>query len=253
MSKEKNLWALPESTGPGIQFQTEISDIAAALHSLQETASKLRISIVGQREEFSSFMVSVLDETNCFQIDELIPFEGNELLQPGVEIAIKVHNKGVKLWFDCTLLEAAVSEGIKSYICHFPKKIGLQQKRAHYRIGFRLLDRPSLSVKVGNSWLQRIKLCDLSPKGIGLLLTSLPDQMQSGEEIYCRMTLQNQEFPFHATITHISTKPRHRGYHIGLEFTEESLSTDFTRRLAKYMMGLQRQRIRNSASPVVED
>lgn len=253
MSKVKNLSVQPESPDLGIQVQTEISDIATTLHSLEGTGSKLKVSISDQAEHYSSFVLSVLDQGDNFQIDELIPFDGNNLMNPGVELSMEVQTQEVKIWFSSTLREATISDGIRSYSCEYPEKIELQQKRKHYRIGFILLDRPSLSVKVGDTWLQRVKLSDLSPSGVGIALSNIPDQLQTGEEIYCRMTVHGQEYPFFATVTHISEKPRHRGFHIGLKFTEESLSPDFTRRLSKYMMTLQRKRIRNWADVPVDN
>lgn len=251
MSKEKNHWVLPESTDFGIQVQTEFSEIATTLHSLEGKGSKLRVSIAGDQEEFCSFVISVLDQGNNFQIDELIPFAGNNLMTPGTELAMEVQNEEVSLWFNSVVLESSSAEGIKSHTCLFPEKIELQQKRKHYRIGFLMLERPSLCVKVGDLWLQKVKLCDISPSGVGVSISKVPEQMQTDANIYCRMTIQGQEYPFFATITHISEKPRHGGYHIGMKFTEESLSPEFTKRLSKYLMGLQRQRIRNWSNLLV--
>lgn len=247
MSKKRNLWAQPESEDFGIQIQTQAAEIAATMHSLEGGNNKLRINIAGRQEEFSSFVISVNDLAGSFQIDELIPFEGNNLMQPGLNLSIKMQSKSIKVWFDCQLLENTDSKGIKSYNCRLPEKVGVQQKRQHYRIGLRPTERPSLCVRVEDDWIQRVKLCDLSPKGVGVSLSYIPEALQTGEEVYCRMTMYGQEYPFFATVTHVSEKPRQQDFHIGLKFVEKTLSPEFIRHLGKYSMGLQRQRIRNAS------
>lgn len=237
---DKNKYARPKNPS----FLTEPNKIIRVLREIKADSLLCSIEINGSRGSYNSSILSVKTNPNSIILDELIPADGNALLQEKKALKLSTFHQGVHLAFNLTQIETGISNGITYYKAPLPKQIFYPQQRKSPRIKTNSALIPFSGVVQGGN-LVRGHLFDLSHDGacIHINLPANIDKIQHGDKIKkCQINFDNFTINFEFTVYLAKSIKGSSKMYIGGAF--ENLSSKSQAKLADYITALELNNIR---------
>jgi c-di-GMP-binding flagellar brake protein YcgR len=232
------------STQENPNFITEPLKIVKLLNEIEGSSPLCGVQIEGYSREFSSSILGVKDDKHLIMLDELVPRDGNILLQNHKAAKVLVLHKGIHLAFNVTEIEIGFSRGITYYKCKLPDRIYYPQRRRAHRIDVGSLHIPFSGIADKTRSSISGYLFDLSRSGIGIQLPSNRARLQRGDTIHgCQISFDDYVMDFDLSVRFV--KPGQTGSSkmlIGGLF--ENMSTRSETKLSYFITSLERVEIR---------
>ena len=121
-------------------FLTDPEKIVKLLSDIEASSPLCTIQVEGSGEEYSSSILGVKPEKNAIILDELVPKEGNAVLQRSKALKLLAFHKGIHLSFNLTGIEVGFSRGITYYKGLIPERIYYPQRWRAARIVMSSID-----------------------------------------------------------------------------------------------------------------
>jgi c-di-GMP-binding flagellar brake protein YcgR len=225
-------------------FITNPEKIVKLLSEIEVSSPLCTIQIEGSNEEYSSSILGVKADKNAIILDELIPKEGNAILQRSRALKLLTFHKGIHLSFNLNNLEIGHSRGISYYKALIPERIYYPQRRRSPRIEISTIDIPFNGVAQRTGLSVVGYLFDLSRDGAGIDMPANRARVQRGDKIKgCQISFEDYVMEFDFIVRFV--KPVSVGsskVQIGGFF--ESLSAKSQSKLSYFITSLERVEIR---------
>ena len=112
---------------------TAPEDVYGALRKIVLMETPVKVHIEGSKEEFRSAITKAELKSRSFFMDQLIPFEGNELIRQGHRFSIECDSQGVRIEFKVTG-RMKFNSAKEQYRIEFPESLLYLQRRTAYRV-----------------------------------------------------------------------------------------------------------------------
>lgn len=229
-------------------FVTEPHKIAKLLQDIEATSPLCTITFDGMKEEFSSSILTVNTLENQLILDELLPAQGNTILQRKKSLKLSTHFNGIHLAFKLGNVKTGSSQGMAYYKADFPNRIYYPQRRKAPRIEITTIYIPFTGIASKNNISIGGSVFDISRSGIGIKLPDNRSRIQRGDVIKkCNITLDDYTLEFDLAVRFVKRigagNPQ---TNIGGNF--ENLSTKSQNKLSYFLASLERQEIRKQKS-----
>ncbi|MGZ4960063.1 MAG: flagellar brake protein [Methylomonas sp.] len=225
-------------------FLTEPEKIVKLLSEIEASSPLCTIQIEDSNEDYSSSILDIKVNKNTIILDELIPREGNALLQRKKALKLFTFHKGIHLSFNLEKLETGHSHGITYYKALIPGRVYYPQRRRSPRIEIRTIDISFSGVaqRTGVSVVGYV--FDLSRDGAGIEIPVNRARVQRGDKIKgCQISFEDYVMDFDFNVRFV--KPVSTGsskVQIGGFF--ENLSPKSQSKLSHFITSLERVEIR---------
>jgi len=113
---------------------SHIQKIVEIFQLLKLDRTVLKINLPEAKLPYSSSVLTVDEKKMQFTLDEILPQDGNKLLQQYGRLIAHAQVRGAKLSFETYLIGSEKSKQFSSYICHLPETISYIQRRSEFRI-----------------------------------------------------------------------------------------------------------------------
>jgi c-di-GMP-binding flagellar brake protein YcgR len=224
---------------------TDKTRITVLLEKLLKQRDLLTIKLSNQPSPFSSAIIEVDRDNDCFILDELKPEKGDELLRQDPTLHIEGHLDGVSINFDSTVIEFGSDNNIPFYKLPIPGEIDYHQRRQAVRVRLSAANPLPISFKDPNGRSFDAEIEDLSVGGLrARFKTDLPHSLETGDELTCSFLIPpdnkekiNCKFIIRV-IQHEKDTSTNRPAFMGGQFL--SLEKPLERKLQRAIMTLQR-------------
>lgn len=225
-------------------FVTEPHRIKKLLQDIENTSPLCTVTFDGIKEEFSSSVLSINPLENQLILDELIPEQGNALLQRKQSLKLSTYCHGIHLAFKLDKIQAASSQGMAYYKADFPSRIYYPQRRKAPRIEITAIHIPFAGIASKNNISIGGSIFDISRSGLGIKLPDNRARIQRGDIIKkCRITIDDYDMEFDFVVRFAKRAgPNATQTNIGGHF--ENLSGKSQNKLSYFIASLERQEIR---------
>jgi c-di-GMP-binding flagellar brake protein YcgR len=218
-------------------------EIATHLALLLASRTTLGISIEEGREVYLSRTLEILPEAGYLVLDELAPIEGHRRLGVGSRLLVTARSRGTLLRFFSEVQDIGSERGMAYYRLRWPRLIGLQQRRRHFRVFVPLSQRVPLLLATDEDVRLQGELRDLSVSGFSARLPDqLPIRLMAGQVLpSCRLALPDHGQLILPVELRYLEPPRNerRSARIGGRFLR--LSTPQERQLEKMVRAIERE------------
>lgn len=225
-------------------FITNPEKIVKLLSEIEVSSPLCTIQIEGSDEDYSSSILGIKVDKNSIILDELIPKEGNAILQRRRALKLLTFHKGIHLSFNLNDLEIGHSRGISYYKASIPERIYYPQRRRSPRIEISAIDIPFNGVAQRTGLSVVGYLFDLSRDGAGIDMPANRARVQRGDKIKgCQISFEDYVMEFDFIVRFV--KPVSVGsskVQIGGFF--ENLSSKSQAKLSYFITSLERVEIR---------
>ena len=202
-----------------------------------------------QHKLFNSYFLNLYEKGGLCQLvlDELMPKQGNELIQPGQAIVISCSHQGVEYKFKTRIVEIERDKDSVLYFAEQPCKISKSQPRNAYRVPVKKFTSIPISIITKGRGILKGSLADISNSGVGISIPkSISPPIHNNERINsCYITLDNGEtLEFSLQVKHVVFNSFDQSTYVGgsyLDFKKQSKRT-----LDKLVARLQREERRRS-------
>lgn len=178
-------------------FITERDKIATLLSDIETNSPLCTIKIGDSDDEYNSSILGIKSDKNLIILDELIPREGNSILQNTKSLKLSTFHKGIHLAFNLSDVEAGYSKGILYYKATLPDRIFYPQRRRSPRIEISTIDIAFSGVSERTGISVNGYLFDLSRGGAGIDLPSNRARIQRGDKIKnCQISFDDYAMDF---------------------------------------------------------
>jgi len=175
------------------EIVTDPVRVCSILRKIHDSRSLLSVTLPGVEGHFSTTLLEVSAENNCFELDELSPTSGHKQLLKIKQLRVYARLQGgVDARFNCKLKRLRKSDGYLSYVLHIPEKVDYYELRAYFRVPLSASTIIPVTLSIADYQLE-VRLTDLSQGGIGLLNSDLPLEVEVGEIIPCSIALAPKE------------------------------------------------------------
>jgi len=132
---------------------------------LQRTGLSVYSRALGGR--FTSLLLEIRADESCLLLDELIPSQGHDGVQPGLKMAVEARLDGVPVSFESEVLDIGEDPKGFFYRVSLPSTVTRRQRRQHHRVpaGGRHL---VASLGDANGNVSEGEIVDLSAAGIAI-------------------------------------------------------------------------------------
>lgn len=225
-------------------FLTDPERIVKLLCEIEASSPLCTIQIEGSDEDYSSSILDIKVNKNAIILDELIPKEGNALLQGRKALKLFTFHKGIHLSFNLENLEIGHSHGIIYYKALIPERIYYPQRRRSPRIEISAIDIAFSGVaqRTGISVVGYV--FDLSRDGAGIEIPVNRARVQRGDKIKgCQISFEDYVMDFDFSVRFV--KPASVGsskVQVGGFF--QNLSTKSQSKLSYFITSMERVEIR---------
>jgi len=191
-------------------------EIVANLRQLQQNHDPLIISFPERSQRFQSYVIDVDRERSRVVLDEIIPSDGERLLQNGEPFRVEAFHDGVRVAWECRgSVEITEHEGVRCYVSPMPEEVHYHQRRNAFRAALKQSEQ--ITVELAGDKLRtplQGLLLDISATGCKLRIPGdVSSSLQAGQ-VYERFTAR---LPFGAMTTPIEV--RHIQYEGKLDIT----------------------------------
>ncbi len=220
--------------------------VTAFLDNFRARRSPLSLTIPGYNEVYTSYILSI--DEHQLHIDQLMPGIGNQLLQPGQSLEVRLNHQRVTYFFRSEHIAQAVDAS--DFLYHRvsrPAQVRLTEKRASYRVQPKLLDRPQVDVAITPGQSCRARLENISTNGACIRLKGNHSALELiDNRIRCEIQLVGLGMlSCEATVRHHQHVAVINESRLGVEFRQVPGAS--SRKLHQALMQLQRQSIRGYA------
>jgi c-di-GMP-binding flagellar brake protein YcgR len=176
-------------------FLIEPNKINKVLREIEATFLLCTVQIDGSKRSYSTSILKIETATNTIVLDELIPKEGNALLQEKKALKLSTFHQGLHLAFNLSQIESGIENGVTYYKAPLPERIFYPQRRKSPRVKVSLMDISFSGIAQGGT-LVRGHVFDLSQEGAGINV-NLPmhmhtDPIQRGDKLKkCQIVFDN--------------------------------------------------------------
>jgi len=219
--------------------------ITVLLEKLLKQRDLLTIKLSNQPAPFSSAVIEVDRDNDCFILDELKPEKGDELLRQDPTLHIKGHLEGVSINFDSTVAEFGNDNNIPFYKLPIPSNIDYHQRRQAVRVRLSAASPLPVTFTDNNGQAFAAEMEDLSVGGLRARFKSnLPQSLETGAELSCSFLIppDNKEKIncklIIRVIQHEKDRDSNRQAFLGGQFV--SMEKPLERKLQRAIMALQR-------------
>ncbi len=218
-------------------------EIASQLALLLASRATLGIGIEEGQEVYLSRALEIVPEDGYLVLDELVPSEGNQRLRSGTRILVTARSRGTLLRFYTEVQEIASERGLAYYRLRWPRLIGLQQRRRHFRVFVPMSQSVPVLLATDDDVRLQGELRDLSVSGFSARLPEqLPVRLVTGQVLpSCRLALPDHGQVIVPVELRYLEAPRdqRRSARIGGRFLR--LSTQTERQLEKMVRAIERE------------
>jgi len=218
-------------------------EIATRLSLLLTSRATLGVSIEEGHEVYLSRALEIMPEAGYLVLDELTPAEGHRRLRSGSRLLVTARSRGTLLRFFCEVQDIAEDHGMAYYRLRWPRLIGMQQRRHHFRVFVPLSQRLPVLLSTDEDVCIQGELRDLSVSGFS---ARLPEQLTvrlvAGQVLpSCRLTLPELGQLIVPVELRYLDPPRdqRRSLRIGGRFLR--ISTQTERQLQKMVRAIERE------------
>lgn len=225
-------------------FLTSRKQVIELLSEIEGRSPLCTIQIEGENVEYSSSILGIKIDKNTIILDELIPPEGNAILQQRKALKLFTFHKGIHLSFNLKNLEIGHSRGITYYKAALPERIYYPQRRRSPRIAISTVDIPFNGVAQRTGLSVAGYVFDLSRDGAGIDVPVNRARIQRGDLISnCQIKFEGYVMDFDFNVRFVKAiSVGSSKVQIGGVF--ESLSAKNQSKLAHYIASLEREEIR---------
>ncbi len=165
-------------------------EILANLRPLLDNHIPLIIRFAERSQRFQSFIVELNREGGSLALDELIPTDGERLLDAGEPFNVEGFYEGARIAWEVRAARADELDGVRCYRTELPTELVYHQRRNAYRA---ILDGPTVPATLSDKRLPQPlegRVVDLSATGCRLRLPgNRIHGLQTGE-VYERFVAQ---------------------------------------------------------------
>ena len=211
---------------------------------LKQERSVLKITLPESKQVYTSNVLAIDEKGKQFTIDEILPQDGQKLLQQYGRFIAHTQVRGAKLSFDTYLIGSEKSKQFSSYICHLPETVSYIQRRSEFRIPINAphFVQVTATHEQSNQEL-RGHAYDVSINGICIVFKT-PHVIKPGDQlILCQLELSTKEtINFTLDVRHIeSTSPG--SIRVGGSFKE--LSAHSREIISRFVRQMERAALKN--------
>ena len=220
--------------------------VAAFLDIFRTRRIPLSLTIPRSEQIYTSYILSI-DEQQL-HIDQLMPEIGNQLLQPGQAIDIRLNHQGIAYLFRADHVARAVdSSGFLYHQISRPAQVTYSEKRSSYRVQPKLADRPVVNVAITPGQTCKARLENISTSGACIRLKGNHSALEFiDNHIRCEIQLVGLGLlSCEATVRHHQHVAVINESRLGIEFRQVQGASN--RKLHQALMQLQRHNIRSYA------
>jgi len=223
----------------------ERAQVAGLLTRLLDHHTLLTVSMPGVDALYNTAVLAVDPAKARFQLDELNPREGHEMLRPGTTVTVEGRPRGILTRFDAKVLDVGIEHDIYYYDVQFPAEILYYQRREHHRVPVQLALHATISI-AGRPVTARARLIDLSVSGIGAIAIS-GTGLSHGQEYVCTLELpERPHLIVPADIRFINTEKTVQQQRFGARFLH--VPKHERRTLERFVAELQRDLLRKGTA-----
>lgn len=215
---------------------------AAILNQLASHSTPLTLMFQDRNQRFLTYLASVNRDTQHMALDELIPSDGQRMLERGEPFRIDAYLEGVHIyWKSSAMPRMGQHEGHVAAWFEFPAELTHHQKRG----AFRAPALPGFSLEIalaGNALTepQRGKVLDISATGCKVRIEQTGTGLQAGQSLTgCRLLLSEEAIDLPIEVRHIKEDEKQGITTLGLKFRHpDGMSL---RTIERYVNQLQRE------------
>ncbi|MCQ8102539.1 flagellar brake protein [Methylomonas sp. SURF-2] len=225
-------------------FITSPDKIVNLLSEIEQSSPLCTVQIDGAPQEYNSSILGIKTEKNLIILDELIPKEGNTVLQDTRSLKLSTFHKGIHLSFNLSDIEMGHSRGISYYKSALPDRIFYPQRRRSPRIEISSIDIAFTGVSERTGMSVSGYLFDLSRGGAGIDLPVNRARIQRGDIIKnCQINFEDYQMDFDFSVRFVKPGfPNQAKVQVGGFF--ENLSSKSQSKLSYFITSLERVEIR---------
>lgn len=225
-------------------FITERGKIISLLADIETNSPLCTIQIENSNDEYSSSIIGLKPDKNLIILDELVPREGNSILQNARSLKLSTFHKGIHLAFNLFNIESGYSKGILYYKAPLPDRIFYPQRRRLHRVEINSIDIAFNGISERTGISVNGYLFDLSRSGAGINLPNNRARIQRGDIIKnCQITFDDYVMDFDFSVRFVKQAAvASSKVQIGGLF--EKLSNKSRTKLSYFVAALEREEIR---------
>jgi len=166
---------LPREGRPPLGEETigDQEEIASQLSLMLAGRAILGVSVQECEHVYLSHLLETVPEAGYLVLDELAPVEGHHRLRMGTRLLVTSRLRGALIRFYTEIQDIAEDGGVAYYRVRWPRLIGLQQRRRHFRVVVPFSQRVPVMLSTDEDVRLQGELRDLSVSGFS---ARLPDQ-----------------------------------------------------------------------------
>lgn len=226
-------------------FLIEPNKINKVLREIEATFLLCTVQIDGSKRSYGTSILKIESATNTIVLDELIPKEGNVLLQAKKALKLSTFHQGLHLAFNLSHIESGIENGVTYYKAPLPERIFYPQRRKSPRVKVSLMDLSFSGIAQGGT-LVRGHVSDLSQEGAGINV-NFPmhtDPIQRGDKLKkCQIVFDNFTMSFDFLVYLV--KPLATGpYKVQIGGSFENISSKNQSKLEDFIASVELSEIR---------
>lgn len=216
---------------------TDPAKVASLLQQIIDARINLQISLPGEKQTFNSTVFEVDRKNLVFNIDELMPRQGHEILVKQKKLSAKGQGQGPMIRFSTVLVKAGVSSGAQYYKLQFPKSIKYTERRGMFRAKLGPAKRLDVSCNFADESMMGY-VYDVSGIGIAMILMDSPKINVDDSIDSCSLRLPDEGvLRFDLDVRHVRTLGNGR-IHVGGKF--KPLKSDKRKMIGKFVRAIER-------------
>ncbi len=231
---------------PQYEIIQDRQQILHILRDLMHERALMTALLEGGKSVFSTAIFDIQPENDIFILDELIPRQGNEIIQLSEKIWLLGQIRGIKTALQTEIIDSGIEVGIYYHHANFPEKIRHQQRRSSYRATVSYGMKSFVRIVADQDKAIRGQLRDLSIGGLSVILPLLI----SIEELSVGTVLENCEVELpgegqleaRAEVRHVRREGGRRSARVGLAFVD--IAPQIQRQIQRSVTFLEREQLR---------
>jgi flagellar brake protein len=237
----------PEARRPDVeQTISDHEEISSQLALLMAGRSILGVSIEDSEPVYLSHILELVPESGYLVLDELAPVEGHRRLRDGSRLLVTSRLRGALVRFFTEVQDIAEDGGVAYYRVRWPRLIGVQQRRRHFRVFVPLSQSVPVMLATDEDIRLQGELRDLSVSGFSARLPEqLPVRLAPGQVLpSCRLSLDGHgQLIVPVELRYLDTpRDQRRTARIGGQFLRVSPQNE--RQLEKMVRAIEREATR---------
>lgn len=150
----------------------EPDEIESQLSHVLLRKTMLGVAIDTSADIYLSHMLELVPGEGYLVLDELAPITGHRRIEPGSRLLVTARTTGALVRFYTEVLNIGTDQGMGYYKVRWPRVLGVQQRRKHYRVFVPFDQGVPVMITTDNDLRLTAELRDLSVSGFS---ARLPD------------------------------------------------------------------------------